>query len=285
MDGSPSLPVLPTIARGYREVLDNIGAYSLQALLWAIAAGALEYLLDDPGPDPRHLGRSATPWAVAAHYAGPFAELIVMLLGNVAIGVSVYRALIRNELPAWRRWMRFGRRELRFLGLSLTLFVLQYGGILALLLIALFGAHAIGEARWAQRVLAVTGNSVAGQFLITVVASALASATIVPFFGLAFPLAAIDAPASLLLRAARLGRGCRIRLGAISFLAMLPFTVASFLPSLAWTPAPGTVAFSVRDAGFALITLLGVAFATAAFAAAFRIVADRHSTGVYAVFD
>jgi len=47
----------------------------------------------------------------------------------------------------------------------------------------------------------------------------------------------------------------------------------------------GTVAFSVREAAFALIELLGVAFATAAFAVAFRTIADRHSMDVLGVFD
>ena len=95
----------------------------------------------------------------------------------------------------------------------------------------------------------------------------------------------MDAPAGLLRRAARMSCGYRGRLGAISFLAVLPFTAAAYLPFLAWTPTPGTAVFSVREAAFVLIGILGVAFATAAFAAAFRIVAARDSTGVYAVFD
>jgi hypothetical protein len=82
-----------------------------------------------------------------------------------------------------------------------------------------------------------------------------------------------------------MSRGYRARIGAISFLAVLPFSAAAYLPILAWTPTPGTAEFSVREAAFMLIVLLGVAFATAAFAAAFRIVVDRDSTGVYAVFD
>ncbi len=99
--GIHALPVLKTIGHGYQEALGNIGAYVLQASLWAVAAGALEYLLGDPGPPPHYLGNIAGPWATVAYYAAPLAEFAMLLFGNVAIAVSAYRAAIRNEPPTW----------------------------------------------------------------------------------------------------------------------------------------------------------------------------------------
>jgi hypothetical protein len=255
----PKLPVLRTIARGYREAFAHVGVYVLQASIWAVAASALQYMLDYSWPLTRFGRDAAGPLAVAAYYTGTFAEISLMLLGYVVIAVSAYRVAIKDEPPAWRRSLRFSRRELRFLGLALVFFVAEYAGIILLALAGLMGANMVGADRWARILLATASNSVLAQFLIEVAASLLISATAMPFFGLAFPLAAIDAPPGLLRRAARLSRGHRGQLGAISFLAMLPFTGAAYLQCMAWEPAPGTIEFSAREAAFMLLGLLGVA--------------------------
>jgi len=152
-------------------------------------------------------------------------------------------------------------------------------------LLALIVAHLTGEGRLVQRALATPYGAALLQLLVVLLGSVLMSATLTPVFGLAFPLAAIDAPAGFLRRAALMSRGYRRQLGVISFLAMLPFTIASYLPFVAWTPDPDTIGFSAREAAFAMIGLLGVAFATTAFAVAFRTIVDRSGHGVYEVFD
>ncbi len=283
--GASKLPVLQTIARGYREALQHLVGYAIQAAVWAGIVGALSYALGIVAASILHAREIAKPLAMATQYAAAFAEIATMLLGNVVVAMSAYRAAIKNERPGWQQAMRLGRRELRFLGLTLVFYVVEYAGVILLMLLVLMVAHMTGEGRSAKRAAAAAGNSALGQLLIVVAGNLFMSVTVTPFFGLAFALVAVDAPAAILRGSARMSRGYRIRLGAISFLAILPFIVAAYLPYLAWPLAPGTIAFSAREAAVALIGILGVAFATAAFAVAFRTITDRHSTDVYGVFD
>lgn len=282
--GGRELPVLPTIVRGYRETLLYLPTYLIQAALWACSVGALEYALEVVVAPALRAREIVGPLAAAVRSAAPFAEIFALLLSTVAIALSAYRAAIKGERPRWQRAMHFGRRELRFLGLTLVFCIIEYGGVLLLMLLPLTVAHVTGEDRLVQRALATPYAAALLQLLVMVLGGVFISATMTPVFGLAFPLVAIDAPSGLLRRAARMSRGYRRQLAVISFLAMLPFAVASCLP-YAWTPDTGTIGPSARDAAVALIGLVGVAFATTGFAVAFRTIAEGHSEGVYEVFD
>ena len=200
--GIHALPVLKTIGHGYQEALGNIGAYVLQPRYGRLLPVRSSTCSATPGR-PR-TGNIAGPWATVAYYAAPLAEFAMLLFGNVAIAVSAYRAAIRNEPPTWQHSLRLGRREFRYLGLTLVLFVVECAGVILLIVIALMGAHMTGDDRWAQRILTIASTSVLGQLLLAVVVNLVIAATVTPLFGLAFPLAAMDAPAGLLRRAARM---------------------------------------------------------------------------------
>ena len=121
--------------------------------------------------------------------------------------------------------------------------------------------------------------------IAAVLVSLLISVTITPFIGLAFPLAALDAPAGLFRRSFEMSRGNRLRLAAIGFSADLPWVLASYVPWLIWPSFGSDVPESLQLGVATFITLLGTAFGSMVFGKAFAAIADRRHEGIYGVFD
>ena len=110
----------------------------------------------------------------------------------------------------------------------------------------------------------------------------LISVTLTPFFGLALPLAAIDAKPGVFRQALALGRGNRWRLAAIGFVSALPFQIGVYAPFFIWgdwSDALGSTGMS------AVIYLCGAVVRAAAFAWAFHVIIEGRQSSSYAVFD
>ena len=275
-----NLPVLKTIVQGYGEALPHFPDYAIQALIWAGVVGAVHYLLGQIEAPMKRAAETAEYWSVATHYAVLFAKDFVLLLGGATTALAAYRAAIQNQRPAWQRALLIGRRDLRFIGLTLVLYIVGYGELILLAGIL----HMSGALSGVVAVMAWAGAGLVS-LVFAVVGNLLVAATLTTFFGLAFPLASIGAPGGVIRRALRISRGYRGRLGVISFLAELPFLVAAYLPFLLWTTNAGTIGENAQMAAYALIAFLGVAFATSAFAVAFITVVDHHNEAVSDVFD
>jgi hypothetical protein len=115
--------------------------------------------------------------------------------------------------------------------------------------------------------------------------SLLIAFTITPFIGLAFPLAALDAPSGLFRRSFETSRGHRLRLAAIAFIADLPWLLASYVPWLAWQSFGGEIPETLQVGVSTFITLLGTAFGSTVLGKAFAAIAARQGEGIYDVFD
>jgi hypothetical protein len=244
--GTRELPIVATIVRGYREAVQHLVVYAVQATMWACSVGALGYALDIAAIRLARAHRMAGPLAAAAPYAPALVEIVILLLGNTTIAMTAYRAAIKEEQPHWLRAMRLGGRELRFLGLTLLFYMAEYVAIFLLVLLVVGVSHVTGAGPVVRRALETTSYAVVLQLCFVLLGNLLVSATVAPIFGLALPLAAIDGPSGLLRRAARMSHGYRVRLGVISFLAMLPVVVAPYMPFLVWTPDADTTAYYVR---------------------------------------
>jgi hypothetical protein len=98
--------------------------------------------------------------------------------------------------------------------------------------------------------------------------------TLIPLFGLAFPLIAIDRSSGLLRRAYVWSRGQRWRLAAITTLTGLPVQIAAYAPYLIWANTKDVVGHSLQIAMTAMAYLSGTAIRGGAFASAFRFITD-----------
>ncbi len=212
-------PPLHTIARGCRETFRH-GAYTVQAAAWALIAVAA-YL---PSQLPLDLASAGFP-ALVFYIAAPYLPLVVMLVGAAVILVTVYRAVILDEVPSWRDALRLGSRELRLFGCNLLFLAAGYVemallGIVVQLLGSRYGVDA--DLLFRSGMVSQVGVAVTWNLLICI--------TLIPFLGLAFPFIAIDMSSSLFRRSYFWSRRRRWRLAAIAVLTALPVQIAAYAP-------------------------------------------------------
>ncbi len=269
------IPVLRAIARGLRETFRHGAAYTAQAVAWALLAVAA-YL---PSLLPLDLD-SADSLALYFYLAAPYVPLVVMLVGAAVILVSVYRAVVLDEVPSWRRAFRLGGREFRLFGFNLLFLAVGYLemallGIVVQLIGGPYGVDA--ELLFHRGTVSQVGEAITWSLLICI--------TLIPFFGLAFPFIAIDMSSGLLRRSYFWSRGHRWRLGAIGFLSALPVQIAVYAPFFIWADWNDAVGRCVLIGVSALIYLWGAAIRAGAFGWAFRVIADAQHGPTYEVFD
>jgi hypothetical protein len=275
----PTLPVARTIVEGYWWAVWHLRTYAAMALVWAAVAALLQMLL---GSLPRMLARlpdEASPIRTAASFAPSLAIFAATLLGAAVIAVAAYRLTILDEPTDWRRALRPGRRELRVFGLSVLIYVVAVAEMLALTLVL----HPLG-------MLDAAGDSMQAHRLSVLIITALLwslliALTLTPFVGFVFPLAAIDAPSGLFHRSFRMGRGYRLRLACIAFIADLLWVLASHIPWALWGSSGSEAPESLHIGLSTFITLLSTAFGAMVLGKAFTSIADRQHERVYGVFD
>jgi len=270
-----TIPVLRTIARGCREAFRHGLVYTVYAVAWAIIA-VLVYL---PATLPID-ALSAQFSALAVYYAASYLPTVVMLVGYAVIFVAVNRAIVLLEIPAWRKALRVGGRELRVFGFNLVFLAVCYleVAILGIFVQLIGGPYGIDA-----EVLFDSG--LISHFTETVIWGLLICATLTPFFGLAFSLAAIDTTSRMFRRSFVWSRGHRWRLGAIGFLSALPVQIAVYAPFFIWADWNDAVGRCVLIGVSALIYLWGAAIRAGAFGWAFRVIADAQHGPTYEVFD
>jgi hypothetical protein len=269
-----AIPVLATIVRGGREALRHGLVYTVYAVAWA-AIAVLVYL---PAVLPIE-ALSVQFSALAVYYAASYLPTVVMLVGFVVIFVAVNRAIVLPEIPTWRKALRVGGRELRVLGFTLLFLAVGYVEMAALAILVQSIGHPLGIGTEPFE------DGLLGNFAETVIWGLLISATLTPFFGLAFSLAAVDAPSRMFRRSFVWSRGHRWRLGAIGFLSALPVQIAVYAPFFIWADWNDAVGRCVLVGASAVIYLLGAAPRAGAFGWAFRVITDGQQGSTYAVFD
>jgi hypothetical protein len=136
----------------------------------------------------------------------------------------------------------------------------------------------------AQQLLVAISIPALRTIALAVIAHLLVSIALTPFFALAFPLIALEAPRGVLRQSIRLSRTHRIRLGAIGFLAPLPIIPLAYAPYLAGAAATATLAM-LQSTAFTFLSLLASALVAGVFAVAFQRVTARLNKGTYDAFD
>jgi hypothetical protein len=264
------LPVLRTVARGYREAMRHGITYAAQALVWVGVVVAGQYVVG---------------WLAEGSYGPEFNVVaawlpyVAMLAGAAIIHVAAYRAVILLEIPQWQKALRLGGRELRLFGIHLLFVAVGY------LEMALFGiiAQRVGDPHIMSSVL--YGSDYVSDVAWNVILSLLLSITLVPFLGLAYPLTAIDTTSGLFRRSYALSRGNRGRIGAIVFLAALPVQIIASAPFSLWDGETDIVLGGLQIAVSSLIYLWGAALRAGALGCAFRFIANQRQERTYDVFD
>jgi hypothetical protein len=276
--GRSTLPVVRTVVEGYWWAVWHLRTSIAIALVWATIVVFLERLLSGMPTGGGGLA-DASPIQLAARLGPDLLMFAATLLGAAVVAVAAYRMAILEEPTDWRRALRPGRRELRVFGLSVLVYVAAIAEVLLLTLLL----HGVGV----RDDPGVDSEEFRLPVLIiaTLLWSLLVAATLTPFIGFAFPLAAIDAPSGLFQQSFRMGRGYRLRLAGIAFLADLPWVLASQIPQVLWEPAFGPNPNSLQTGLSTVITLLSTAFAAMVFGKAFAAVSGREHEGVYDVFD
>jgi hypothetical protein len=275
----PQLPVLRTVVEGYWWAVWHLRTTIGIALAWATIVVFLERFLGALPLRIAGLPADASAIQVAARAAPGLAIFATTLLGAAVMAVAAYRIVILDEPADWRRALRPGRRELRVFGLS----ILIYAAAVAEILLLTLALSPVGIAEPADAPSEAYRLPVA--IIATLLWSLLVAATLTPFIGFVFPLAAIDAPSGLFHRSFRMGRGYRLRLACIAFLADLPWVLASHIPQVLWEPTFSLMPNSLQTGLSTFITLLSTAFAAMVFGKAFAAIADRQREGIYGVFD
>ena len=267
-----TLPILWTIVSGCREVFRYGTIYSAYALAWAIIAAVAHLTEMVPTNDVSSVE--------VAYYAASYLPSIVMLVGSAVIFVTVNRAIVLQEIPAWRRVFHVGGRELRVLGFNLLFLAVGYLELALLSILVQFaaGLHSVDvEFLFGGGLLTSAEEAVLWGLLISV--------TLTPFLGLAFSLAAIDATSGMLRRSAAWSRGYGWRLGAIGFLSGLIVQILAYAPFFIWPDWSDAVSRITVLGLSAVINLLGAGLRAGAFGYAFRVIADGRQALAYRVFD
>lgn len=273
---SADLPVWRSVVLGYAETWRYLAPLMLIAALWAlIVDGGAAVILDLT--DNTSVGDPATPTLFSSWRLIGFVAWLLQAIGGVIIAVASYRAVLMGERPSPLLLLHFRRRELRALGVDLVYRVLNLFEILLLQVIlgATFGAT----------VLAGLGNSLLADFSFNMAQGIISDLTIAPFMILAYPLAAIEARTSLFGTAWRLGRGLRLRICAVSFLAGLPFMVISHLPALLFDQPTSTLEVYGYEVVVGFLGLMWMAFYSGCIALAFDWIGQRRQQEMVRVFD
>lgn len=197
------LPVGRTLAEAYGIVGRNLPAFALLSVLMTVLtlgpAFLAERLLD---------GHMMEMRSLAIGSASVFAGLGLAELAGVLIGVVWFRVLLLNEPHRLRSYMRFGRRELRFLGVDLLFVILIFAPIVILAVVATIASLGSGfDVAWlAESMTPLTMGAM------------LWGAVCMAWLGLAYPAIATDGCAGGSLRhSLHLSRRHRVSL----FLAFL----------------------------------------------------------------
>ena len=203
---------------------------------------------------------------------GELLALIVTELVSVIVGVVWYRIILLGEPHRAGAYLRFGRRELRYLGIDI-LFALIVGAPFAIAAGLMASMPYLGEN------MARLDSYILPLFL----GVALWSAACAAWLGLAFPAVATDAAGGSVRLSLRLSRGQRLPL----FAAFLVGAYAwSLLPLAAFYIAPEGVAYTpiVAFLATALSLLPRIGFLAVSAVAYGRL--QQHSlTSVAAAFD
>jgi hypothetical protein len=269
------IPLLHTIARGCRETLRYSPVYTVQTTAWALIAVAAYLLSVLPS-------RIDSPDPLSLYYrvAAPYLPLAVMLLGAATISVSVYRAAILDEVPSLRKVLHLGARELRLTGFNLVFLVVGYVEMALLAIVVQLVGRRFGidaELLFHSGAVSQVGESVAWGLLICI--------TLVPLFGLVFPLIAIDMSSGTFRRSYVWSRGQRWRLAVIAALTGPPIQIIAYAPYLIWHGASSNAAHGLQIGLMAMVYLWGTAMRCSAFAVAFRLVANAQHARTYEIFD
>jgi hypothetical protein len=275
----PTLPVARTIVEGYWWAVWHLRTTVAMALVWATVVVFLERFLGSLPAGTTGLPRDGSPIRIAARIAPDLAIFATTLLGAAVIAVAAYRMLILDEPTDWRRALRPGRRELRVFGFSVLVYV---GAVVEVLLLTLV-LHLVGVTEGPR--MPDPAYRLPVLIIAALLWSLLVAVTLTPLVGFVFPLAAIDAPSGLFNRSFRMGRGYRLRLACIAFLADAPWVLASNIPQILWEPTFSPMPNSLQTGLSTFITLLSTAFGAMVFGKAFTSIADRQYEGVYGVFD
>jgi hypothetical protein len=272
------LPVIATILLGYREAVRYLPFYVAASIGWAAALGLVQLPLDHLLERRQEVGAAGT---AALMQAQRYLTLAVGLFGAAVLSVMASRAVLLAQSPAWLDGLRIGRRQLRIVGLGLLFYVAIYVEVFAIFHV---GFLALPEqAASAAREMLFGQDRRLGLYLLWILWSVLQSLTLTPFFGLAFPLASIDAGTSLLSRSARISSDYRWRIAAISIMGHLPFLLINAVPYVAWHGSSGTTVGVHVVASF--VSLLGIAVSAATLAVTLDHVAGRLRQQMYDIFD
>ena len=263
------VPVFGAIVHGCRAALSHGLVYAAYVGAWTaltVLAGVPVSLL---------VGDSAELYVALSYLPA-----VAMLVGYTAIFIAVNRAILRHEPPTWSNALRLGRRELRVFGLILLFLAIGYVELTVLWILLQLMSEFYGTG---AEVL--FGEGVINGMIGTAVWGFLISVTLTPFFGLALPLAAVDAKPGMFRQALALGRGNRWRLAAIGFVPALPFQIGVYAPSFIWADSTDVLDRTALLGLSAMIYLCGAVVRAAAFAWAFRAIAEGRQESSYGVFD
>lgn len=269
MSDVTKVPVFGAIAHGCRAAFGHGLMYAAYVGVWTI----LTVLAGIPVS--LAVGDSAELYVALSYLPS-----VAMLVGYATIFVAVNRDIVRHEAPPWRSALRLGRRELRVFGLTLLFLAVGYVEVTVLWILL-----QLTSAFYGPGAEVLSGEGVINSVIGTVVWGLLISVTLTPFFGLALPLAAIDAKPGMFRQALASGWGNRWRLGAIGFVPALPFQIGVYAPFFIWADWNGALGSAVLTGLSAMIYLCGAVVRAAAFAWAFRVIAEGRQESSYGVFD
>jgi hypothetical protein len=205
--GPNKIPVWATVKAALASVFCHLRTFAKGAWLWVLV------ILVAQGLDAL-LFRSYEQ----ADFPGVFATA-AYILGGTAFTVGWYRHVLLGQPLTSLSTVRFGRRELRFLGYNLLVVVLV-GGLLVVLLMVWMAMGAVAKPTGYSDPLFIGFATVLtmATIIVLIIASRLS---------LYAPLAALDIQGTLLARAWRLSRGNGLRILAGHTLIAVTFTVAT----------------------------------------------------------
>ena len=282
------LPIVGTILRGYREALAKIITYGIQAAVWGATIGGAYHFLSKAAMSP---SMQALEAAVVGISRAEIAEFVIsriptlLLLAATSLAAAivctgVYRAAIVAEGPSLKKTFHWGQREARLFGLMLFFLAASWLGIFAVFRIARFaGAPLTAHTGYpvVERALDIVTHLLLWRMLVAI--------ALVPNFGLAFPLAAIDVPPRLFRRSARMSSGFRWELAAISLACDMPFVFLAAVALGVFQFISGPTADVLQVVVALFILFLAGAFRAATMADAFEQVTRRMHKDTYEVFD
>jgi hypothetical protein len=168
---------------------------------------------------------------------------------------------------------------MRYLGLAILFSVPAHVGMKAFWI-----AVHLGMAPVARQLVVAIGIPALRLIAVAAISHLFISIALTPFFVLAFPLVALDAPGGALRRSVRLSRTYRMRLGAIGFLYALPIIPLVYAQFFFAESTTETGAI-LKSTAATFLSLFAAALEAAVFAVAFQRVTAHSNMGTYDVFD